>query len=155
MNTNTSAVQTTSPQPPAAAKRVAVFFYGSFMRRDVMARGGFHPERIEVARLSGFDIDFCPHACISRSDQHAICGILVQATHAELNSLYSMDGVGIFLPEAVLVHTDDGRMQPALCYIPPARGDQPADLEYLERLLATAREYGFPQWYLERLQSFF
>ncbi len=152
MNTVSSPVQTISPQ--ADAKRTAVFFYGSFMRRDVMARGGFYPERIEVARLNGFDIDLCPHACISRSDRHAIYGILVNATHAELDRLYSMDGVGIFLPEAVVAETADGRMQPALCYIPPAHGNQPPDVEYLERLLTAAREYGFPQWYLERLESF-
>ncbi len=124
------------------------------MRREVMARGGFKPDHIEVVKLNGFDIHIDPHANISRSDRHAIYGVLVRATHEELARLYSMDGVGVFLPEAVLVEARGGALRPALCYIPPARGDRPAEREYVERLLAVAREYGFPQWYIERLESF-
>jgi Gamma-glutamyl cyclotransferase, AIG2-like len=134
-------------------KRIAVFFYGSFMRRDVMARGGFHPAHIEVAKLSGFDIRIDPHANIVRSDQHCIYGILVQATHKELNSLYSMDGVGVFLPEAVNVELQNGRLQAAFCYIPPARTSKPADKEYLARLITTTQEYEFPAWYVQKLKN--
>jgi hypothetical protein len=135
------------------AKKIPVFFYGSFIRREVMARGGFLPEQIEVARLSGFDISFCPHANIYRSDQHSIYGILVQATHQDLHRLYSMDGVGIFLPEPVLVETQCGQLQPALCYIPPPREDKPADREYVKLIINAAREYGFPEWYVAHLQN--
>lgn len=136
------------------ARRITAFFYGSFMRREVMARGGFHPDRIESARLNGFDIHLDPHANINRSDQHSIYGILVRATHDELHALYSMDGVGVFLPEAVIVETSSGCLLPAICYIPPVRGNKPADLDYLERLITTARGYGFPEWYVERLERF-
>jgi hypothetical protein len=52
---------------PAPPRRVHVFFYGSFIRREVMARGGLVPERVELARLGGFDIRFDPHACLVRS----------------------------------------------------------------------------------------
>jgi Gamma-glutamyl cyclotransferase, AIG2-like len=134
-------------------KRVAAFFYGSFMRREVMAKGNFFPNEIETAKLNGFDIHVEPHANISRSDQHSVFGILVHPTDEELNALYSMDGVGVFLPEAVIVETNDGRLQPALCYIPPTRNNHPADLEYLGNLIAVATEYGFPHWYIERLAS--
>lgn len=134
-------------------KRVAVFFYGSFMRRDVMARGGFHPAHIEVAKLSGFDIKIDPHANIIRSDQHCIYGILVRATHEELKSLYTMDGVGVFLPEAVTVELQNGSLRAALCYIPPARIGKPADVAYLERLISTIQEYEFPNWYVQKLKS--
>jgi hypothetical protein len=119
-------------------KRIAVFFYGSFMRSDVMARGGFYPAHIEVAKLSGFDIRIDPHANIIRSDQHCI---------------YAMDGVGVFLPEAVNVELQNGSLQAALCYIPPARVSKPADIAYLERLITTAQEYEFPAWYVQRLKN--
>lgn len=134
-------------------KRIAVFFYGSFMRRDVMARGGFHPAHIEVAKLSGFDIRIDPHANIIRSDQHCIYGILVQATHKELISLYALDGIGVFLPEAVNVELQNGSLRAALCYIPPARISKPADTAYLERLITTAQEYNFPAWYVQKLKN--
>lgn len=139
-----------TPQP---ARRIPVFFYGSFIRPEVMARGGLVPECIEVARLGGFDIQFTPHACLVRSAAHAVCGVLVQATHDELQRLYAADGVGVFLPEAVLVETGEGAFRPALCFIPPAPGHEPPDLAYLALLLAAARAHGFPQWYLDRLES--
>lgn len=134
-------------------KRIAVFFYGSFMRRDVMARGGFYPVHIETVKLNGFDIKIDPHANIIRSDQHCIYGILVHATHNELNSLYGMDGIGVFLPEAVNVELLNGSLQAALCYIPPARVSKPVDVAYLERLITTAQEYEFPIWYVQKLKS--
>ena len=143
-----------TPEPQAAPRRIAVFFYGSFIRADVMARGGLNPEQVQVARLNGFGIRISPHASISRSDGHAVYGIVVKATHEELHRLYSRDGVGTFLPEAVLVDTLDERLQPAMCYISPAHGVLPADIDYLDRLLAAARGYGFPQWYLDHLESF-
>jgi len=154
MQTATATAPSATNNASAAEKKIAVFFYGSFMRREVMARAGYTPDHIEVAKLNGFDIHIDPHANISRSDQHAIYGILVSATHAQLHKLYAMDGVGVFLPEAVLVQTTDGKLQPAMCYIPPARSNQPADREYLERLISVAVEYGFPEWYVARLTRF-
>ena len=134
-------------------KRIAAFFYGSFIRRDVMALGGFYPQQVEVAKLNGYDIAFDPHANIFRSDQHAICGVLLYPTHEELNKLYARDGVGVFLPEAVLVETSDHKLVPAMCYMPPERGSKSADLAYVGKLIDAAINHGFPAWYLSRLQS--
>jgi hypothetical protein len=68
------------------SRQISIFFYGSFIRADVMQSGGLVPESIEVARLNGFDISINPHACIFRSVQCCIYGILVKATHAQLDS---------------------------------------------------------------------
>ncbi len=135
-------------------KRIAAFFYGSFIRRDVMALSDFHPETVEVAKLSGYDIAFDPHANIFRSGQHAVCGVLVYPSHEELNRLYSKDGVGVFLPEAVVVQTSDNRMLPAICYMPPGRNDKPADLVYVEHIIKAAKEHDFPKWYVSHLEKF-
>jgi hypothetical protein len=151
MNSNpSSCVETKSPH---GKKRIATFFYGSFMRREVMTIAGFEPATIEVAKLRGYDIDFDPHANVFRSDEHSICGILVYPSHEELNKMYSRDGVGVFLPEAVIVETNDNRQLPAMCYMPPARGTQSADLAYLGRIIETAQGHQFPAWYLNRLES--
>jgi hypothetical protein len=141
------------PTPAQTPKRIATFFYGSFVRRDVMALGDFHPESVEVAKLHGHDIAFDPHANVFRSSQHAICGILVYPTHQELGRLYARDGVGVFLPEAVVVETGDHRWVPALCYMPPSRGSESPDLPYVERLIQAGQEHGFPAWYLRRLDE--
>lgn len=100
-------------------KSIAAFFYGSFIRPEIMALGDFRPKTIQVAKLSGFDIAFDPHANVFRSAQHSICGILVHPTHEQLGRLYSRDGVGAFLPEAVLVETESNCFLPAICYMPP------------------------------------
>ena len=136
---------------PGDERRVAAFFYGSFMRREVLSRGGYELREFEVARLPGFDIHVSPRAGLSRSDRHSVYGILARLTHAELGRLYSMPGVDVFLPEAVLVETRDGKLQPALCYLPAVLDDKPADREYLGHLVRVAREYAFPEWYITRL----
>ena len=132
---------------------VKAFFYGSFIRKDVQARAGFNPAKVEVARLSGFDIHICPHAALTPSDQHSVFGILVNITHRQLDTMYSAPGVGVFLPQAVLVETRDGKLVPSLCYIPPSRENKPADHDYLARLVTAGREYGFPEWYLSKLEA--
>jgi hypothetical protein len=77
-----------------AEPEVWVFFYGSFINREVLARGGFVPDRIEVARLSGFDILVETLATLVRSDRHCVYGIVCQATHGELRGLYGQDWLG-------------------------------------------------------------
>jgi hypothetical protein len=59
-----------------------------------------------------------------------------------------------YLPEAVLAESLDGTLRPALCYIDPSPKSAPATSDYVERIVAPAREFGFPAWYLERLERF-
>jgi hypothetical protein len=58
------------------------------------------------------------------------------------------------LPEAVLIETVDGKWRPALCYICPAMESRPAANDYVDRIVKPAREFGFPAWYVDRLESF-
>jgi hypothetical protein len=134
------------------SKQIAAFFFGSFIRPEIMALGGFHPTSIEVAKLNGYDIAFDPHANVFRSESHSICGILVYPTHEQLNKLYSRDGVGIFLPEAVIVETKNGLL-PALCFMPPARGIGAPDIDYVRLVLAAGKYHGFPAWYLDHISK--
>jgi hypothetical protein len=136
------------------AKRVATLFYGSFIRPDVMSLAGIESSSIAVAKLSGYDICFDPHANIFRSEQHSIYGVLVHATHDELDRLYRRDGVGEFLPEAVLVEIEGNKLLPALCFVPPIQSNAPPDLAYLEKIIKAAKIHGFPTWYVNRLGGF-
>jgi len=137
--------------------RVWAFFYGSYINLNVLREVNYVPEKWEVARLAGFDIRIQPRANLLRSEQRSVYGILATGTHAELNRLYAhaKDILGeVYLPEAVLVETRDGKWKPALCYICPAMEPRPAAKDYVERIVTPAREYGFPAWYIERLESF-
>ena len=62
--------------------------------------------------------------------------------------------MGTYLPEPVLVQTQDGKWLPALCYIAPSREDWPAVPDYIDRIVVPARQHGFPDWYVARLESF-
>jgi len=136
---------------------VWTFFYGSYINLNVLREVNYVPEKWEVGRLDGFDIRIQPRANLVRSDEHSVYGILATGTHAELGRLYAhaKDVLGeIYLPEAVLVEARDGKWKPAMCYICPAMATRPAAKDYVDRIVAPAREYGFPAWYIQRLESF-
>jgi hypothetical protein len=140
-----------------AEPRVWVFFYGSYINLKVLREVDYTPEKWEVARLAGFDIRIQPRANLVRSEQHCVYGILATGTHAELGRLYAhaKDVLGeVYLPEAVLAETRDGKWKPATCYICPAMDPRPGANDYIDRIVAPAREYGFPAWYIDRLEKF-
>jgi hypothetical protein len=137
--------------------KVWTFFYGSFINLDVLKKLGVVPERYEVARLNGFDIRIQPVANLIRSDQGCVYGIVVLVTHDDLRRLYDYvqtDLAGIYLPEPVLVETLDGKWKAALCYISPAMEPRTPTNEYIERIVGPAKQYGFPNWYIARLDAF-
>lgn len=136
---------------------VVTFFYGSYINLNVLREVDLVPTRVEVARLSGFDIEIRPLANLSESDQHTVYGILATATHAELQRLYAhaQDVLGgTYLPQAVVAQTLAGQLEPALCYIAPALSGEPASADYVGRIVDAGREHGFPSWYIAKLQSF-
>ncbi len=136
---------------------IGVFFYGSYINMDVLREVEYSPEKFEVARLAGFDICIRPRANLTRSNQHSVYGILATGRHAELGRLYvhAKDVLGeTYLPEAVLAETLDGKWQPALCYICPDMAPRAATNDYIDRIVTPARKYGFPDWYVERLEGF-
>ena len=140
-----------------AAPKVWTFFYGSYMNFEVLKEMDLVPERWEIARLSGFDIQIQPRANLIRSEAQCVYGVVATATHAELARLYAhaRDVLGeTYLPEAVLVETMDGKWKPALCYICPEMAPRVAANDYVGRILKPAREFGFPDWYVRRLEGF-
>ena len=140
-----------------AEATVWTFFYGSFINLDVLKKVGLVHERYEVARLSGFDICIQPLANLVRSDQHCVYGIVALATHEELRRLYDYAQNhlgGTYLPEPVLVETLHGKCRAAFCYIALSMAACAPSNDYIDRIGGPARQYGFPAWYIARLESF-
>lgn len=140
-----------------AARKVSVFFYGSYMNPDVLRGVGLAPEKLEPARLSGFDLVIGPRANLVRSDRHSVYGVCTRATHQELDRLYAhaRNVLGeVYLPEPVVAELLDGSLRAALCYICPEMEPRPVEGDYVERVLAPAERFGFPAWYLEKIRSF-
>jgi Gamma-glutamyl cyclotransferase, AIG2-like len=143
-------------EPSGVGTRVRVFFYGSYMNRSVLREAQLSPERFEVARLDGFDIRIAPRANLVPSPKHCVYGLLAEATHAELARLYAhaKEVLGErYLPYPVLARTRDEAFWPALCYIAPSMAPAEADPAYVDRIVKPAREFGFPEWYIARLES--
>jgi hypothetical protein len=137
-------------------RKVRVFFYGSFMSPEVLARADVHPTELEMARLDGWELTIAPHATLIPAGGRRVYGILAEVTHPEIDKLYTKDwfGVGTYLPEAVVVTDAAGRQVPAMCYIAwEAKGGKPTR-EYLEKILSVAREHAFPEDYVRHIQSF-
>src|SRR5262249_46235888 len=80
--------------------------------------------------------------------------IVAPATHEELRRLYSQAWVGTYLPEPVLVETLDGKLGAAFCYLAPSPEPGPASDDNIDRIVTPARQHGFPEWYIARLESF-
>lgn len=137
---------------------VWVYFYGSYINLEVLAEVDLVPARVEVARLSGYDIRIGPLANLVPSREHTVYGILATATHRELHRLYLEHAQGVlggtYEPQAVLAETLDGQWRPAMCYIAHNMDEAPAAGEYVERIARPARQLGFPDWYCARIESF-
>ena len=86
-----------------------------------------------------------------------VYGIVVKVTRTELARLYdhAKDVLGgTYHPEPVVVDTESGERRAALCYIAPSMEPRAANNEYIDRIVGPAREFGFPDWYIQRLESF-
>jgi hypothetical protein len=136
---------------------VWTFFYGSYINFEVLREVKLVPAHWDVAKLAGFDIVIAPRANLVRAERTCVYGIVATATHSELVRLYAhaKDVLGeTYLPEAVLVETRDNTWRPALCYIAPAMAPRPAAGDYVDRIAGPAKKYGFPAWYVARIESF-
>ena len=75
-------------------RKVKVFFYGSFINRDVLARVDYYPDKMEMARLDGFDIVLRPLATLIPSGHGCVYGVLATATHSICTSyMKSLDHI--------------------------------------------------------------
>jgi tRNA G10 N-methylase Trm11 len=137
--------------------KVYTFFYGSYINKKVLEEVNIFMEVYEAAKLPGFDISIKPFANLIKSAKDCVYGILTQLTHEELKKLYShAEEVfhEVYEPEAVLVQTADDKWVTALCYICHNMEERRADKDYVERIIQPAKEYNFPNWYIEKLASF-
>ena len=136
---------------------VVTFFYGSYMNPAVLREVDIVPDRIEAAMLPGFDIEIRPLANLLRAEQNAVYGANATATHAKLKRLYAhAEEVlgGLYLPHPVLTQTASGQWEPALTYIAPDLKAGQATADYVDRIVQPGRQYGFPDWYISKLESF-
>jgi len=133
-------------------RRVPIFFYGAYMNAAVLGRQGFDAPQLEACTLDGFDIAIERLATLAPSENSTVYGALAHATHAELRGLYGQEWLGSYVPEPVVVRDRSGNLRIALCFFSPRAPERPA-ADYLDWIVDAARELGFPDWYVAKLEA--
>lgn len=151
------------------SRRIATFFYGSFMDRHVLRRLDIAVDDSQAAMLPGFQIELRPRVNLRRSDRHVVFGAVMKLTHSELARLYGLDATelqakgvvvpagnatSLYEPEPVLVTHSDGSCRPAICYIAESQTPAAPSEEYVRSVVAAALTLGLPRWYVDHLASF-
>jgi len=141
----------------ATQPHIWVFFYGTFMNRDVLIDHGVTPASLAPARLNGFELNVRPRVNLSPSDQTCAYGAIAAVTHEDLSRLYSdlekVFGVK-YSAQPVLADTLDGFFKPVLCFIAQHMIESPPAREYVTHLAECVRAAGLPEWYANFVESF-
>ena len=134
-------------------RRINVFFYGLFMDADLLRRKGAYPASIRPASLPGFALRIGQRASLLPDSAACCYGLVMELTHAEIDSLYSEPSVSAYRPEAVAVELGDGSRMPALCFnlvVPP--GEQETNPAYAQQLRELAHRLGLPSDYVRSIK---
>jgi hypothetical protein len=84
------------------------------------------------------------------------CYLLLEKNTKKIFTALTQGTMGnIYLPEAVLVETLDGKWKTAICYTASPTKPTPANPSYLGPFIHSAKEWKFPEWYIKHLESFY
>ena len=141
-----------------SVRKIQVFLYGSTMNLDVLVKAGLKKRAFAPASLAGFDIMVQPVANIADSGDGIVFGILANFTHAEIAELANTHAPTLtkstYSPEPVIVRTRGGKIVPALTFLAENMPAGQAGNGYIDHILKAAKNYGFPRWYVERIEAF-
>ncbi len=140
------------------ARMSYAFFYGGYMNPDTLKAAGAQPIDCETGYVEGLKLTVGPLANLVESESSRAYGLVAKLSHEDLNKLYASDPVAlrgiVYLPEAVLVHTETGQSLPALVYICPALSGGSADAAYVAKLVVAAEKIGLPADYISQIRAF-
>jgi hypothetical protein len=140
------------------ARKPYAYFYGGYMNPAVLKAAGVSPEACKAGHVDGLALTVGPIANLEEKAGNRSYGLLARVSHADLDRLYGGDAAHlkglVYLPEAVLVHTEDGRAVPALTYICPSLSGAAPDSAYVATLVEAAERLGLPAEYIEFIRSF-
>ena len=143
------------PEP----RRVRVFFYGTFMSPEVLARYGINVENVTAARVHNLDIYIRPRVNLISKNGASVYGGVVSVTHEELDRIYKglekQFGLS-YLPDAVLAEPIEttAESEPVLCFITAQMEPGAPDPEYVRELATCVRALNLPESYALQIESF-
>lgn len=134
-----------------------VFFYGLYMDFEILHEHGLIVQQWEVAKLDGYVFRIGSWGYLEQSDSNCVYGVSVFAKQKEIAKLYSPETSTLpvdYFPEPVLVAGRDGRLRNALCYVATSEPKGAVNVNYINGMVKLAQHFGFPDWYVERLEGF-
>lgn len=132
---------------------VAVFFYGLFMDKALLASKGIVPTVETVGYVDGYRIRIGRRATLVPELGSRAHGVLMTIGRDEAADLYSGETVADYVPEPVSVTLPNGVVESATCYNLPPSKLEGANAAYAESLLTLATRLGFPKEYLDRIRE--
>ena len=130
-------------------RRIDGFFYGLFMDRDVLRECQVVAANPRRAYVEGYALRIGRRATLVPTPGARTYGMVFALTHDELDQLYTAPGLEQYRPEAILAHSMEGDVLPALCYnLREAPGPDEANTEYAARLRAVLGKLEFPPEYI-------
>jgi len=139
-------------------RKVQVFLYGPLSDMTALTELGLKKRAFAPASLGGFDLIIQPVANLIEVGDGVVYGVIANFTHEEIAVLEtarkSVNASADFHPEPVIARTRGGRIVPALAYLSTNLTPEFASVDYVNSLLKMADKYGFPRWYLERIDAF-
>jgi IS5 family transposase len=131
------------------------FAYGSNMHRAVMRRHALAAEPLGVAELADhrFVITGDGYASVERAIAQTVHGVLWRITPRDRVTLDGWENVTgkLYRAETMPVR-HGGRLHQALVYIARPNGEGRPKAGYMELVVAAAREWKFPEGYIQGLQ---
>jgi hypothetical protein len=136
------------------ARRIAAFFYGLFMDAELLRAKGVNPNVLGSASIAGFGLRIGERAAVVPDGERVVHGVVMDLTHAELDSLYAEESVRMYRPEAVIATLRTGAFIPALCFnLVDAPSPDESNPQYAGKLRELARRLGLPSGYVESIGS--
>jgi hypothetical protein len=135
------------------AKHVAVFFYGLFMDKSLLASRGINPSRATVGYVDGYGLRIGRRATLVPDETNRAYGILMAIRAEDVTALYSEESVADYVPESVSVMLLDGTREPAICYNLPESKLEGTNSQYANSLVILAGDLGLPSAYLQQIRE--
>ncbi|MBC8267357.1 MAG: gamma-glutamylcyclotransferase [Rhodospirillaceae bacterium] len=130
-------------------RQIDGFFYGLFMDSDVLLENKVEARNPRRAYVEDYELRIGRRATLIPAPGVRAYGMVFALTHDEFERLYSGPGLEQYRAEAVIAHSLEGNIIPALCFnLREAPGPNETNTEYAARLRKALSKLDFPAKYV-------
>ena len=135
-----------------------MFFYGLFMDSSLLAKQGFVPRVLALARLDGYVLRIGKRAALVPEPGGRCFGVVVELEPTEVDKLYSEPSVSDYKPHSVSVSLwvggEVGESIEAVCYnLPPESIGATVNRTYVTNLAKVATVLHLPAEYIQEVKA--